>query len=302
MSDQLDIFAAIEEACTVPAVPGPTHAEIMARRAERRDRAAARLREYGERRVAAGRQVADMIPLGQPMMPDHYSYRSDVNRRAKMARNFDKGYEAIIAAERIESTRASTAISSDASDAVAQLRAKLAKAEAKHETMKKVNKVIRGWKTRPGGSGPSNGALCAELEAFGLTPATVRELLAPQFAYHGQGFPAYALTNSNGRIKGIRDRIATVEREQARRVELANSDAGPVVHGDPDGVHWLEDVEANRVCVIFPGKPEREVIELVKRWGFRWNRYECRWQRQANANGRYAAKMVLEQMPGGDRS
>jgi hypothetical protein len=271
---------------------------MMARRVERRDRAAARLRAYGERRVAAGRAVADMIPLGQPMMPDHYSYRSDVNRRAKMRANFEKGFEALGLAERIESTRASTAISADASDAVEQLRAKLVKAEAQHETMVKVNKIIRGWKTRPGGSGPSNPALCAELEAFGLKPATVRELLAPQFAYHGQGFPKYALDNSRGRIKGIKDRIAIVEREQARRVELASLDAGPVVHGDPDGVHWLEDVEANRVCVIFPGKPEREVIELVKRWGFRWNRYEGRWQRQANAQARCAAETVVAQLAG----
>jgi hypothetical protein len=68
MGDQLDIFGALEQVCTVPSpvvVPGLTHAEMMARRVERRDRAAARLRAYGERRVAALQLPVGCEPSGE---------------------------------------------------------------------------------------------------------------------------------------------------------------------------------------------------------------------------------------------
>jgi hypothetical protein len=244
------------------------------------------LRAYGERRVAAGRAVADMIPLGQPMMPDHYSYRSDVNRRERARNNLMAGWEALGQAERIESTRASSAISSDASDAADLLRVKLAGLEAERDRYKRFNVSCR--------KGSPDWSILTEREQESHR-GTLR---VAAWQCKGGAIPGYALSNLSGRIKGIKDRIATVEREQARRVELANSDDGPVVHGDPDGVHWVEDVEANRVCVIFPGKPEREVIELVKRWGFRWNRYESRWQRQANATARCAAETLVAQLAG----
>jgi ribosome-binding protein aMBF1 (putative translation factor) len=37
--------------------------------------------------------MASVIPLGQPMMPDHYSYRRDVNYRAKIGRTYDRAIE-----------------------------------------------------------------------------------------------------------------------------------------------------------------------------------------------------------------
>lgn len=62
-------------------------------RADRLDGRADRRHAESAARYATARTVADGIPLGQPVMPDHYSYRSDVNRRAKMHRNFERSFE-----------------------------------------------------------------------------------------------------------------------------------------------------------------------------------------------------------------
>lgn len=65
-----------------------------AERREARLRKAQGLDAVADQRRAAADRVANMIPLGQPTMPGHHSYSADVNRRAKMRRDFDKSMEA----------------------------------------------------------------------------------------------------------------------------------------------------------------------------------------------------------------
>src|SRR5262249_7497394 len=62
-------------------------------RAERLDAAADRAAERSENHRAAADKVFDQIPFGQPMMPDHYSYRSDRNRRDRATNNMRRSIE-----------------------------------------------------------------------------------------------------------------------------------------------------------------------------------------------------------------
>lgn len=50
------------------------------------------------------------------------------------------------------------------------------------------------------------------------------------------------------------------------------------------------------VQIVFDGKPEPEVRDLLKRNGFRWAPSQGAWQRQLNNNGIYAAKDVLKEL------
>jgi len=67
---------------------------------------------------------------------------------------------------------------------------------------------------------------------------------------------------------------------------------------EPDGAEGRiilrENVEANRLQLLFPGKPDEETRKRLKRHGFRWAPSEGAWQRQLTNAARYAAQEVLE--------
>ena len=83
-------------------------AEIEADRAERAEARAERYEERAEKRgdeanadYAKARQMAEAIPFGQPMMPDHYSYNRDRNYRAKIERTYGRAFEGMDEAEEL---------------------------------------------------------------------------------------------------------------------------------------------------------------------------------------------------------
>lgn len=63
-----------------------TRSERLAEKAERTEREA-------EAQMSQARGMADAIPFGQPLLTDHYSYRSDRNYRDKIHRKMDKAVE-----------------------------------------------------------------------------------------------------------------------------------------------------------------------------------------------------------------
>ena len=58
----------------------------------------------------------------------------------------------------------------------------------------------------------------------------------------------------------------------------------------------VENTEAMRYQIIFDGKPEPEIRDLLKGHGFKWAPSQGAWQRQITANGRYALKEVVEKL------
>ena len=83
-------------------------AEIEAERAERADARAGRYTERAGRTSAQAtadyqraRQMAEAIPLGQPMMPDHYSYGRDRRYRDRMHKTYDRAFAAMGEAEEL---------------------------------------------------------------------------------------------------------------------------------------------------------------------------------------------------------
>lgn len=114
-----------------------TTAEIEADRAERAEARAERLEERAERRgeqasadYARARQMGEAIPFGQPMMPDHHSYRRDVNYRNRMSRTYDRAFRGMDEAEELQRrSQSATATQSHRESVPATLR-RIAKFEA----------------------------------------------------------------------------------------------------------------------------------------------------------------------------
>src|SRR5207244_11901765 len=65
---------------------------------QRQEKAAAKATEHHDR----ADRMSSIIPFGQPMMPDHYSYRSDLSYRKKIWKQMDKFVEYYNKAEWLE--------------------------------------------------------------------------------------------------------------------------------------------------------------------------------------------------------
>lgn len=111
--------------------------------------------------------------------------------------------------------------------------------------------------------------------------AKAQEEHAEYKAYNAQArkegkdsLPAYVLSNSNGRIKGIKDRIAHLERLAAQ------AEAVPVEERttEVNGIEIIDNIELNRVQIIFPGKPDADIRTKLKSNGFKWAPSHGAWQ------------------------
>lgn len=253
----------------------------------RRDRLlalAAKLEREGNSRYQRARQLADCIPMGQPMLVDHYSYKSDRNFRERIRNMTGKAFEQMDAAKDAARRAASVGtggISSDDPEAIAKLRKQLSGIEALQEKMRKVNLAIRK------GAKQGKDGQVAALVQLGYSEAAALDLLKPDFA--GRiGYASYQLSNNNANANRIKQRIAQLEQRAA--AVAANPDP---VEREIAGVKVVEDPEANRLRLIFPSKPAEAVRAVLKSNGFRWAPSEGAWQRQLSSNARYAAEQVL---------
>lgn len=233
-------------------------------RRERLLRIAEKFEREGNARYARAKQMADAIPFGQPILVGHHSEKRDRNFRARMRGNFDKAFGAMKAAKDYAAKAdavGSGGISSDDPDAVAKLREQLEAHQAAQRRMKAVNAAHKRYLTNQ-----------ASLDKSDLSDAD-KELVrryVPAYSFEPHPYPPYAIHNNSANIRRIANRIehltASADREQLPNVQCAGFIVG-------------DNKDANRIQVLFPGKPSEAVRSILKRNGFKWNRQDCCWQR-----------------------
>jgi hypothetical protein len=237
------------------------------------NRAAERTTTESERRLTTARSMANCIPFGQPIMIGHHSEQRDRRFRAKIDHNYRTGFALMDKAKeyrrRAQSAAANTAISSDDPEAVTKIAARIAELEAQRAHMKQANRIIQNKKL-------TNEQKIAALRQMGQP--TPEALLVADFA--GRiGFADYQLTNSSANIRRLKQRLA----ELARKAEDKPSTT------QLDGLRIEENVEDNRLRLFFDGKPGKEMIDHLKRYGFKWSPTHQAWQRQLNNAARSSA-------------
>lgn len=164
-------------------------------------------------------------------------------------------------------------ISGTDSDARERIQARLDEREAMQNKMKSVNAFWRAHGTISG---------CPDLsskEHIGLQAKTAQRASMERSE---PPYPRWALDNNGVEIRRLRSRLATLD-AQAAQGESEQEFKGGVLHITPE-----------RVQLIFDGKPDADVRDVVKHWGFRWAPSQKAWQRQNTANGRYAAKQAIK--------
>lgn len=165
---------------------------------------------------------------------------------------------------------------------VERLQDKIDTLTKSQEMMKAANKVIRNKKL-------AEVEKVDELCAIGYNEETAILLLHPKYDWYGQGFPSYQLSLNLAKIKDAEARM----KRHAAMAQRAT---------DGDEVHeyaWGKLVVAfgdERYRFMFDGKPEQEVIDLMKSNAFKWSRSNSAWQRQITSNAKYAVNRIIEQL------
>jgi hypothetical protein len=244
---------------------------------ERADKASADFQATYNR----AKDMASVIPFGQPILVGHHSEKRDRRYRDKIHNTFGKAFELDSKADHYRqkaATVGNTGIASNDPEAIEKLKNKLAGLERSQETMKTVNKIIRASKL-------TDEEKAAEIVAAGLlSEAQAIEILKPDHC--GRiGFASYSLSNNNAEINRTKKRINELER-------LRNSD--PLEFENDD---FSMAVDNGRVCIEFAGgKPSDDVRAMLRGSAFKWSRYQGAWVRKATANGVAEAGRLLERL------
>lgn len=101
--------------------------------------------------------------------------------------------------------------------------------------------------------------------------------------------PSYWFTNRGAEIRRLKKRIAELEQK------ALEPERDPV-----NGEGWIisEDSVDDRVRVTFDHHLTKDEVQTMKRFGFRWSRFNTAWQRQLTNAGRVAAETVVKILTG----
>lgn len=220
-------------------------------------------------------RMIDAIPMGQPLMPDHHSYKSDKNFRDRAWNKMDKSVEAGKKADyyrgKAEAAENNTSISSDDPEAVAKLKEKLEKRQNLQSHMKKVNAYYR-----------KNGTMKGFEEISDEKAEEIDEAVKNGYSWITAPYAPYELSNNNAEINRLKKRIASLERREETGF----------VGWQFEGGEAVANQEENRLQLLFDEKPSEEQRSTLKGWGFRWSPSNKAWQRQLNSNAIYAAGQI----------
>ncbi len=150
-------------------------------------------------------------------------------------------------------------------DAIERLAVELAYLERNQMRMKKANVAI--LKHAKAGIEVQTLALVE----LGFSPDRAAELLNPP---HGRevGFAFFRLKNNGASVRRVRQRLEHLEKMHALPVQKAQGE-GVTVEVDPP---------ANRVRLLFDGKPDADTRDRLKSCGFRWTPTLGAWQAYIN--------------------
>ena len=207
------------------------------------------------------------IPPGQPMLPDHYSYKSDKRYRdridTKMRQSISADEKADYYEGKARAAANNRAISSDDPDAAQKLQEKLPRSKSHRQTCRGCEGVTEEEATR------------------------LDKRVLDGYSWETAPYPSYVLSNNNQEIHRIKKRLETLTQNREIGFQGWEFDGGKVVANSDN----------NRLQVFFDAIPPAEVREALKGHGFRWARSEGAWQRQLSGNAIYAARHIAAIRP-----
>ena len=247
----------------------------------------ARIENYlkkAEEHQKAGNEMHKVIQtlcgmMGEPVKIGHHSERRHRRLIEKSDRALKKAVDhwqkAEIYRQKAEAVEKNTKIYSDDPEAVNKLEDKLKSMIETHEKMKEINKEYRK---------------CKDIEKMKVEDS-IKEALKKAKAEHDKKyewefkpFQPFQIRNSYANIKRVKLRIEKLKKQASATTKEEQG----------DGVTIVDNVEINRVQLIFDSIPPEEIRKRLKQRGFRWSRKNGAWQRQRSENAMFWARKIAE--------
>ena len=104
--------------------------------------------------------------------------------------------------------------------------------------------------------------------------------------------PHFDTTNTNAEIRRLRGRLEKIKRvkEQGTLEETTADENGNELF------KVVKNTDIMRLQLIFDGKPEAEVRDILKQNGFRWSPKNGAWQRQLTDNAIWSLKRLTKEI------
>lgn len=126
-----------------------------------------------------------------------------------------------------------------------------------------------------------------ELMNMGYSEDQIKNLREPDFCGR-VGYPSYMLQNNNANIHRTEGRLNQLRAAKEKGTQETKFKLFKVV----------ENAEIMRLQIIFDGKPDPEVRDVLKKNGFKWAPSQGAWQRLLNTSARYALNSVRKELEG----
>ena len=255
--------------------------EKRQRKIERYEELARKNEQASKETLAEASRLASVIPFGQPILVGHHSESRDRNFRNRIHNKQGKGFElqdkANYYKQKAISAEKNNSIFSDDPEAVTKLKEKIEGLEKQREKMKAYNKAWRKYASKKDDS---------ELRKLGLNDSGIAQLqinIDKAYSWEKQPYPKYLLSNLGQNISRLKKRLASLE---------AHSD-DETTEAQYKGAKLVDNVEENRVQILFDDIPPVEVRTEMKQNGFRWSRYNKAWQRHRSFHAKRLAEELL---------
>ncbi len=238
-----------------------TRRERLERKVELREEWSEKARVRSDQRFESARQIADRIPMGQPILVGHHSERRHRRDADKIHTNMDRGVEEHRLAEHHDAKRRGLelqlehTIFDDDADAIDRLEERIRDREESAKYNVEINKA---W--RKGG--------VPALLAIGVSEALANTLAETMKQCPWLKAPCDS-SHDRAAIRRDKERIAIIRRKRERAEKAEASPSGVLIEG------------GDYVTVTFPEKPAREVLAALRSAGFRWGQGSWHGRRDA---------------------
>lgn len=128
-------------------MPKTDYAERQEEKLENYKKLAEKRHEESNQTFDDAKKMSDVIPFGQPVMPDHHSYKSDISYRSRINKKYRKSFELESKAEhydnKVKNLENAYAISQDDPEAIKKLKEKIIRLEKERTEIK--SRDHHGW-------------------------------------------------------------------------------------------------------------------------------------------------------------
>ena len=213
-------------------------------------------------------------------MKKHEQY---LNRERKLWEEYDQlkdiewKISSIVAGDKI--------IKSSDENAIEKLEAKLKQMQETQESMKAANKILKNAKL-------SDTEKVDKLIEVGFSKSNATALLEPDFC--GRIGFTYHLQNNNGNMRNVRLRLEKLQRQKATAATEVIVETATETDNDNNNIRIVDNPQADRIQIFFPGKPDADIRSKLKANGFRWTPSIGAWQSYRNDKGRRIAEEIAQ--------